>query len=90
MSLTLAQINDVCLHGDSSKECRYLAEDDAGKFYCIKKTSRRLEIDKEVDEFKKKQKAIGTDPYSLGIPIGDNCVGYTFFRHKSQGYDVKP
>lgn len=90
MPLTLKQLNDVCLMNQGSDQCRYLAEDDQGKFYCIKLTSKKAAIDKEVDEFKKKQKSMGVDPVGLGHPLGDNCKGYTFFRHKTQGYDVAP
>lgn len=86
--LTLRQIEDVCLYNGGSGQCRFLAEDDKNKFYCIKQTSKRTAIDDEVIEFKKKQKSQGIDPNTLGIPLGDNCKGYTFFRHKSQGYDV--
>lgn len=86
--LTLKQIEDVCLYGEDSAQCRYLTEDDSGKFYCIKQTGQRSEIDKEVAEFIKKQKSQGLDPYNSGIPLGDNCSGYMFFRHKKQGYDV--
>ena len=86
--LTLSQITDVCLLNDGSNECRYLAEDDKGKFYCIKKTSKRSAIDKEIVEFKKEKRAAGVDPFNLDRPLGDNCSGYTFFKYKSQGYDV--
>ena len=86
--LTLKQVEDVCLWGQSSDQCRHLAEDDYGKFYCIKKTAQRAEIDKEVSEFIAKQKTQGADPYQSGIPLGDHCQGYLFLRHKSQGYDV--
>ena len=88
MPLTLKQITDVCRDGDGADQCRYLAEDDQGKFYCIKHTAKRSPIDVEVADFKKKQKSHGQDPAALGIPLGDNCKGYTFFRYKTQGYDV--
>lgn len=90
--LTLAQINDVCLVNGGSSQCRFLAEDDRGNFYCIKKISKRNKIDLEVAEFEKKQRAQGRaqgiDPHTLNIPIGDNCSGYVFFRHRRQGYDL--
>lgn len=90
MMLSLKQITDKCLADNGAAECRFLADDDNGKFYCVKKTFRKSQIDKEVTEFKNKQKSLGVDPNGLTIPIGDNCAGYTFFRHKLQGYDVAP
>lgn len=88
MPLTLRQIEDKCLWGKGASQCRYLAQDDKDQFYCIKKTAMRTEIDKEVSEFKKRQKSQGVNPNALDLPLGDNCGGYTFFRHKMQGYDL--
>jgi hypothetical protein len=86
--LTLRQIEDICLVDEGANQCRYLAEDSNSNFYCIKKTGKKPLIDAEVEEFKKKQKSLGLDPKTLGVPLGDNCQGYIFFRHKTQGYDV--
>lgn len=86
--LTLRQIEDVCLCNEMAAQCRFLAEDSKGNFYCVKHTAVKTPIDNEVREFKQKQKALGFDPTALGVPLGDNCKGYTFFRHKKQGYDV--
>lgn len=88
MPLTLRQIEDVCLWGKHAAQCRFLAEDMNGKFYCIKQTPQRTEMDAEVSAFRVKMKAKGVDPKTLGLPLGDNCKGYTFFKHKKQGYDV--
>ncbi len=77
--------------GTGSGQCRYLAEDDTidGKFYCLKLVAQqRLEIDQEVAEFIKKHKDRGVDPYSMGLPLGDNCGGYRFLKAKMQGYDL--
>jgi hypothetical protein len=86
--LTLKQVQDKCLYNKAADQCRFLAEDDKGNFYCIKHTHQKADIDKEVFEFKKNQRAKGIDPNTLSIPIGDNCKGYTFFRYKMQGYDL--
>lgn len=88
MPLTLKQVQDKCMNGKNADQCRFLAEDVQGNFYCLKKTGDRVQIDQEVADFKKKQLAQGVDPHTLSIPIGDNCQGYTFFRHKMQGYDL--
>jgi hypothetical protein len=90
MPLTLKQVEDKCLLAKGSDQCRFLAEDNSGNFYCIKNTAARIGIDKEVDDFRKKQRAQGVDPDTTGIPLGDNCKGYIFFRHKMQGYDIEP
>lgn len=77
--------------GCAADQCRYLAEDDQidGKFYCLKLVAQqRPEIDKEVAEFIKKHKDRGVDPYSMGLPLADNCGGYRFFKAKMQGYDL--
>jgi len=88
MPLTLRQVEDVCMCSDGANQCRYLAEDDKSKFYCIKRTAEKTDIDNEVALFKKKAKAQGQNPSHFSIPIGDNCTGYTFFRYKMQGYDL--
>lgn len=88
MPLTLRQIEDVCLEGEGAQQCRYLGEDSSFKFYCMKKTAVRDDIDAEVSDFVLRTKAKGVDPDILGHPIGDNCKGYTLFRHLTQGYDV--
>jgi len=90
--LSLKQVEDFCLYGKGSKECRYLEEDDAipGRFYCLKKiVNKRQLIDKEVAEFIKDHKGRGINPSSIGIPLGDNCSGYVYLKHKLQGYDLK-
>ncbi len=91
MALTLKQVQDVCSYGQGSTQCRFLAEDEQinGKFYCLKLVAQqRPEIDKEVSDFIKKHKDRGVDPYSMGLPLGNNCSGYRFLKVKMQGYDV--
>lgn len=86
--LTLKQVQDKCMFGKNAKQCRYLAEDTSGNFYCLKQTAERVLIDQEVDKFKKDSKDQGVDPYALSVPLGDNCKGYIFLRYKMQGYDL--
>lgn len=86
--LTLRQIEDICLVGDGPQECRFLSEDNTGKFYCIKLTHLRNAIDDEVSEFENKCASVSKDPADFGVPLGDNCKGYTFLKYKNQGYDV--
>ncbi len=91
MALTLKQVQDVCMLGGGSAQCRYLAEDETstGKFYCLKLVStQKPEIDAEVDDFIKKHKDRGVDPYSMGMPLSNNCSGYLLLKSKMQGYDV--
>jgi len=92
MALTLKQVQDICLFGHGADQCRYLAEDGSfnGKFFCLKKVSQQKpKIDDEVSEFIKKHNARGVDPYQMGLPLGNNCAGYTFLKYKMQGYDLK-
>lgn len=89
MALSLRQIEDVCMHGKGSSQCRFLAEDDSGTFLCLKKWSeKRNRIDREVNLWKKSVKAKNLDPASMDKPIGDHCQGYVFLLNKKQGYDV--
>lgn len=91
MALTLKQIKDICLLGSGSSQCRYLAEDETagGQFYCLKLIARQKpEIDSEVDDFIKKHKDRGVDPYSMGLPLSNNCSGYRLLKVKMQGYDL--
>jgi hypothetical protein len=90
MPLTLKQIEHKCLFNKGSDQCRFLAEDEKGQYYCIKKTPQRADIDKEVVDYIKRQNAQGVNPRKQRFPIGDNCPGYTFFRYKMQGYDIDP
>jgi len=91
MALTLKQVQDICLLGGGAGQCRFLAEDEQidSKFYCLKRVAQqRPEIDQEVGDFIKKHKDRGVDPYSMGLPLGDNCGGYRFLKAKMQGYDL--
>jgi len=91
MALTLKQVQDICLLGAGSTQCRFLAEDELvdGKFYCLKLVAQqRPEIDREVADFIKKHKDRGVDPHSMGLPLSDNCGGYRLLKAKMQGYDL--
>lgn len=90
VSLSLKQLQDVCLiYSNDSKKCRYLAQDDsnASVWYCLKKSSKKAEIDDETDDFLKDLKKKVTD--SRRTPLGDNCKGYPVLRYIKQGYDQK-
>lgn len=91
--LSQKQLQDVCLiySQDGSSRCRYLSEDrqDFNKWYCVKhKKKEKSKIDIKVQDFVKDCKSKGIDPYSQGIPLGDNCSGYPVLKHTVQGYDV--
>lgn len=88
--MTLKQVQDKCLHGKDADQCRFLAADATGAFYCLKKTGDRPDIDQEADDFIRRQRKAGVNPYTLAVPIGDNCKGYTLFKSKMQGYDLDP
>lgn len=91
MALSLRQLQDVCLQSTSQvhKKCRYLAQDeiDMKKWYCLKKSSLRAEIDDEISVFLDDLKKKGLDPKRQGVALGDNCEGYPILKHISQGYD---
>lgn len=89
MPLSKKHLQDVCLVYGGYKRCRYLAQDDTDytKNYCLKKTSKKDDIDGEVDEFMKDCKAKGTDPKTAGMSLGDNCGGYPILKIIDQGYD---
>lgn len=90
MALTLPQVENVCLWGHGAKECRYLEEDGMNnRFYCLKLIAdKRNRIDAEIHEFVSQAKSRGIDPSVAAISLGDNCSGYTFLKHKMQGYDL--
>ena len=91
MPLSLKQLEDVCLlFSNSSKRCRYLMqEDDPTVWFCLKKTSKKSEIDEEADDYIRDLKKKGTNPNSQPqpAPLGNNCPGYPILRYVSQGYD---
>ena len=92
MTLSNNQVSDVCLLGQGTQQCRYLAEDDVvvNKFYCLKKSKDKKEkIDTEVSFLVKDLKRQGKDISNQNIPIGNNCRGYIILKHIEQGYDVK-
>jgi len=78
-----------CLPYGGHLRCRYLAEDDYdySKFYCLKKSYKKADIDLEVDAVLKLRDK-GKDPEKQGIPIGNNCAGYLTLKNVLQGYDV--
>ena len=88
--LSKNHLKDVCLLDQNTHmKCRYLAEDenDRGKFYCLKRSSKAKDIDMEVEDFLKEMQIKGKDPSKQNVPIGNNCSGYVILRHKEQGYD---
>ncbi len=88
--LSLKQLQDVCmLYSGDYKRCRYLAQDDvdSSKWYCLKKSAKRQEIDDETVEFLNELKKKQLDAKKQGIPLGDNCNGYPILKHIEQGHD---
>jgi hypothetical protein len=86
--LTRKQLEVVCLINDSSgRRCRYIAFDsnDRSKAICAKKSSKRADIDDEIDLVCRKMLADGKDPYKSGEPMGDNCPGFLVLLGKEQG-----
>lgn len=88
--LSLKQVQDVCLaySGDNDR-CRYLAQDniDRRKWYCLKQTVKKTEIDDDVNEFLRELKNKNLDPNKQGVPLGNNCQGYPLLKNIEQGYD---
>lgn len=92
MPLSLKQLQDVCLiYSNGSSKCKYLAQDDsnASVWYCLKKSSKKAEVDDETNDYLKDLKKKGVDPRKQGTPLGDNCDGYPILRYIKQGYDQK-
>jgi hypothetical protein len=88
--LSLKQLEDVCMvYKQNYKRCRYLAQDDHDptKWHCLKKSSKKSDVDDEVDESLKELKKKGQDPRKQGVPLGDNCDGYPILKNHEQGYD---
>jgi len=89
--LSNKQLQDVCLcYSGGSAQCRYLAQDEVDwkKWYCQKLIrSKKDKIDVTVEKYREECRKAGTDPFSQGSPIGDNCSGYPLLRHVEQGYD---
>lgn len=91
MPLSLKQLQDVCLiYANDSRKCKYLAQDDSNPsvWYCLKKSSKKAEVDDETSDYLKDLKKKGVDPRKQGTPLGDNCDGYPILRYIKQGYDV--
>ena len=90
MPLSLKQLQNVCnLHNGGYRRCKYLARDDfdSSKWYFLKKTSKKKDIDDETMEYLKELQKKLLDPKKQDIPIGDNCEGYPVLRRLEQGYD---
>jgi len=88
--LSKKQLQNICMQNSrTSKRCRYLAQDDTDstKYYCVKQSSKKDEIDVDLEEFIEESKKKGHDPYKQGIPLGDNCPGYPILKYIEQGYD---
>ena len=64
MPLSLKQLQDVCLmHSRDFDKCRYLAQDDIDSnhaWFCLKKSSKKSEIDDDVADLLKDFKKNGT------------------------------
>lgn len=88
--LSLKQIQDICLVYGSSKKCRYLAQDDSNglKWYCLKQSGRKKDIDDEVKELIAESIKNNVDLQKQGVPLGDNCIGYPLLKYINQGYDI--
>lgn len=90
--LSKKHLTDQCLAFDnSSKKCRYCAQDDDdwSVYYCLKKSGRKDDCDVEVESFIRDAKKKGDDPYKANFALGDNCPGFPILKHTEQGYDVK-
>ncbi len=90
MPLSKKQLEDICLIHGGWKRCRFLAQDDNdfSKYYCLKQTTRRSEIDDETEEHIRKEISKGKNPRQGNIPLGDNCTkGLPILKHVEQGYD---
>lgn len=88
--LSLKQLNDVCLQNqNSSDRCRYLHQDerDISKWLCLKLSSKRQQIDEEIEDYLDEMRKLNRDPYKDNLPLGDNCGGYIVLRNIEQGYD---
>jgi hypothetical protein len=88
--LSQKHLKDVCLVNDNTyQKCRYLTHDDNDytKHYCAKKSSRKKEMDVEINDFIRDSMRRGKDPKKDNIPLGDNCQGYPVLRYIEQGYD---
>lgn len=85
MSLSKNQLENICLlrHGDKSKMCRYLGNDelDESVWVCRKlHSTSRIRMDSEAEQARMRG--------DRGVPSGDNCPGYPLLRNIEQGYDV--
>ena len=90
MPLSKKHLQDVCLlNSGNYNRCRYLAQDDNdySKWYCLKKSQKKAEIDIETSDFVRDSRKKGQDPRKANIPLGDNCGGYPIMKYIEQGHD---
>jgi hypothetical protein len=83
MTITPKHLNDICLLGSKTGECRYLRNDelDSAKWYCQKlQLAAKAKIDVELK--------IASNKFSAPPPSGDNCPGLPLLKHVQQGYDL--
>lgn len=84
MSISKNHLENICLlhHGDKSKICRYLGNDelDESLWVCRKlHPSSKARMDSEAESAMRRR--------DKGVPSGDNCPGYPILRNIVQGYD---
>lgn len=88
MPLTLNQLEFVCLFNDKDgNKCRYLAYDqdnNSNDWICLKKTSKKIKIDKQVEDFITNNKNYKFLMNEIP-PLGDNCKGFPVMKHLQQG-----
>jgi hypothetical protein len=85
------QLDKYCLPNGGYLRCIYLAQDDMhyDKFYCLKKSPKKIIVDKEHLEVLELLKKKNKDPQSQGIALGNNCSGFLLLKNTLQGFDVK-
>jgi hypothetical protein len=53
----------------------------------LKLSSKRQQIDEEIEDYLDEMRKLNRDPYKDNLPLGDNCGGYIVLRNIEQGYD---
>jgi hypothetical protein len=87
--LSKKQVENYCLPYAGYTRCRYLSEDDNdfSKFYCLKKSHKKKDIDEEIQLLFDDLKGKKLD--DKNIAVGDNCSGFIVLKNIEQGFDVK-
>ena len=86
MPLSNKQVTNVCLEGHGSKKCKFLNFEELDqKYYCMKLTWERKNIEKNTSAYIMNCKIKKINPHDLNKPIGDNCDGFLFLRNLEQG-----